>query len=130
MMKVVESGKGGVFNASGPKSVMTAPQFYEAARATLRPDAKLTFVDDHPFLEAHKIVEAVPWALLKGNDYGMMSIRNDRAVAAGLAYRPVAETLRDTLAWWPTVPEARLARPRFAITPDQEQKALAAWHAR
>jgi 2'-hydroxyisoflavone reductase len=130
MIKIVESGKGGVFNASGPKSVMTAPQFYEVARATLRPDAKLTFVDDYPFLEAHKIVEAVPWALLKGNDYGMMSIRNDRAVAAGLTLRPVAETLRDTLAWWPTVPEARRARPRFAITPDQEQKALAAWHAR
>jgi 2'-hydroxyisoflavone reductase len=130
MMKVVESRKGGVLNASGPRSIMTASQFYETARATLRPDAQLTFVDDYPFLEAHKIVEAVPWALLKGNDYGMMSIRNDRAIAAGLTWRPVAETLRDTLAWWPTVPEARRATPRFAITPEQEQKALAAWHAR
>ena len=39
-------------------------------------------------------------------------------------------TLRDTLVWWPTVPDARRANPRFTIKPDQEAKALAAWHAR
>ena len=130
MVKVVESRKGGVFNASGPKSVMTAPQFYEAARAALKPDAKLTFVDDYAFLEAHKIEESVPWVMLKGNDYGHMSTKNDKAVAAGLGFRPVAETLRDTLAWWPTVAEERRARPRFAITPEQEEKALADWRTR
>ena len=130
MVKVVESRKGGVFNASGPKSVMTAPQFYDAAKATLKADAKLTFVDDYAFLEAHKILESVPWVMLKGNDYGHMSTSNAKAVAAGLTYRPVAETLRDTLAWWPTVPEARRNAPRFEITPEIEQKALADWHAR
>jgi 2'-hydroxyisoflavone reductase len=130
MIKVAESRKGGVFNASGPKSVMTAPQFYEAARAALKPDAKLTFIEDYPFLEEHKITYSVPWALLKGNNDGMMSIKTDKAVAAGLTYRPVGETLRDTLAWWPTVPEARRTAPRFAITPELEAKALAAWHAR
>ena len=46
------------------------------------------------------------------------------------AYRPVAATVRDTLAWWPTVPEARRKAPKFAITPSQEAEALAAWHAR
>jgi 2'-hydroxyisoflavone reductase len=130
MVTVVESRKGGVFNASGPKSVMTAPQFYEAARAALKPDAKLTFVDDYAFLEEHKITYSVPWAMLKGNNEGMMSIRNEKAVAAGLKYRPVSQTLRDALAWWPTVPAERRAKPRFAITPEQEEKALAAWHAR
>lgn len=130
MVKVVESRKGGVLNASGPQSTMTAPQFYEAARATLKPDAKLTFIEDYPFLEEHKITYSVPWAMLKGNNDGMMSVRNDRAVAAGLTYRPVAQTLRDTLAWWPTVPETRRAKPGFAITPEQEEKALVAWHSR
>lgn len=130
MVKVVESRNGGVFNAAGPKTVMTAPQFYEAARAALKPDAKLTFVDDYAFLEQHRITGAIPWALLKGNNDGMMSIRNDKAIAAGLTFRPVEQTLRDTLAWWPTVPEARRANPQFSITPEREQQALAAWHAR
>jgi 2'-hydroxyisoflavone reductase len=130
MIKIVESRQGGVFNASGPKSVTTAPQFYETARAALKPDAKMTFVDDYPFLEEHKITESVPWVMLKGNDEGHMSVKNDRAVAAGLTYRPLAETLRDTLAWWSTVPESRRSKPRFAITPEQEQQALTDWHAR
>jgi 2'-hydroxyisoflavone reductase len=130
MIKVVESRQGGVFNAAGPKGIMTAPQFYEAARVALKPDAKLTFVDDYAFLAEHRITGAIPWAMLRGNNEGMMSIKTDKVVAAGMTYRPVGETLRDTLAWWPSVPEERRARPRFAITPEQEEKALAAWRVR
>ena len=130
MVKVVESRTGGVYNASGPKAIMTAPQFYEAARVALKPDAKLTFIEDYAFLAEHRITGAIPWAMLRGNNEGMMSIKTDKVVAAGMTYRPVGETLRDTLAWWPTVPEQRRAAPRFAITPEQEAKALAAWHAR
>jgi 2'-hydroxyisoflavone reductase len=68
--------------------------------------------------------------MLKGNDYGHMSTKHNKAVAAGLTYRPVEQTLRDTLAWWATVPEARRAKPRFAITPEVEEKALTDWHAK
>jgi 2'-hydroxyisoflavone reductase len=60
----------------------------------------------------------------------MMSIRNEKAIAAGLTFRPLAATVRDTLAWWPNVPEARRANPKFAITPEKEATALAAWHTR
>ncbi len=87
-------------------------------------------MDEYDFLRAHKIEEAIPWAMLSGNNDGVMSISNARAVASGLAFRPVADTVSDTLAWWPSVPEARRAKPRFAITPDVEAAALAAWHAR
>ena len=84
----------------------------QAAKAL---DAKVryTYVDDYDFLAAHKIDEAIPWALLKGNDYGMMSVKNDKAIAAGLTFRPLATTVRDTLAWWPTVPQARRDKPQL-----------------
>ncbi len=80
------------------------------------------------FLAAHKIEESIPWAMLRGNDDGMMSVKNDRAIGAGLTFRPLATTVRDTLAWWPTVPQARRDNPRFTIKPEQEAVALAAWH--
>jgi 2'-hydroxyisoflavone reductase len=67
--------------------------------------------------------------MLKGNDVGHQSVRNDRAVAAGLGFRPLEETLRDTLAWWPSVPKARRNAPRFVIQPDVETRALEAWAA-
>ena len=60
----------------------------------------------------------------------MMSIRNDRAVKAGLQFLPVDTTLRDTLAWWPSVPEERRRKPGFSITPEIETAALADWHKR
>jgi len=130
MIRVLENNHNGVFNVAGPKSTLTAKQFYPAAAEALGAKVKFTYVDDYDFLAAHKIEESIPWAMLKGNDYGMMSVKNDRAIAAGLSFRPLATTVRDTLAWWPTVPEARRTKPRFSITPDSEAKALADWHAR
>jgi 2'-hydroxyisoflavone reductase len=57
-----------------------------------------------------------------------MSVNNAKAIAAGLTFRPLATTVRDTLAWWPTVPQARRDNPRFTIKPEQEATALADWH--
>jgi 2'-hydroxyisoflavone reductase len=130
MVRLLEQKESGVFNAVGPAKPMTAREFYEAARSALKADATFTYVDDYDFLTAHKIDEAIPWAMLRGNDDGMMSIKSARAIQAGLTFRPLDLTLRDTLAWWPTVPEARRTKPRFTITPEMEAKALADWHAR
>lgn len=130
MIHLLETKGSGGYNVVGPPTPMTAWQFYDQAVTALGAKVQLTHVDDYDFLAAHKIDEAIPWAYLKGNDYGMMSVKDDRVVAAGLKYRPLATTLRDTLAWWPTVPDARRAKPRFTITPEQEATALADWHAR
>jgi 2'-hydroxyisoflavone reductase len=130
MVRLIEQNRNGVFNAVGPRNVLTAREFYAAAAKALDASARFTFVDDYAFLSEHKIEEAIPWAMLKGNDFGMMSIKTDKAVGAGLTYRPLATTVRDTLAWWPSVPEERRTKPRFAITPEQEATALAAWRSR
>ena len=130
MVRLLETGQRGVYNVAGPREPLTARRFYEQAAKSLDANVRYTFVDDYDFLAAHRIEEAIPWAMLEGNDYGMMSISNEKAIAAGLSFRPLGATLRDTLAWWPTVPEQRRTAPRFAITPEQEAKALAAWHAR
>ena len=65
--------------------------------------------------------------MLQGNDLGHTSISNRKAVGAGLSFRPLADTVRDTLVWWSTVPPERRAKPRFVITPEIEAKALADW---
>jgi 2'-hydroxyisoflavone reductase len=130
VVHVLEQKHGGVFNLAGPKAPLTAYDFYHAAADAIKANVTFTYVDDYDFLAAHKIGEAIPWALLRGNNYGMMSIKNDRAIAAGLTFRPLATTVRDTLAWWPSVPEARRLKPHSTITPEKEAQALADWHAR
>ena len=130
MVRLLEEQRSGIYNAAGPKETLTMPNFLEQAKAALDANVTFTWVDDYPFLAAHEIDEAIPWARLAGNDDGMMSISNRKAIAAGLTFRPLATTVRDTLAWWPSVPEARRNAPHFAITPEKEAKALADWHAR
>ncbi|MBI3568217.1 MAG: NAD-dependent epimerase/dehydratase family protein [Gemmatimonadetes bacterium] len=130
MVRLLEDRRSGVYDAVGPARPMTARQFYAAAAAALKADVRFTYVDDYDFLRSYKVEAAIPWAMLSGNDDGMMSISNARAVGAGLTYRPLADTVRDTLAWWPTVREARRMKPRFSITPEIEAAALADWHAR
>jgi 2'-hydroxyisoflavone reductase len=129
MLKLIEDGRGGIYNVAGPREPLTMGAFLEQARAAVGPDARLTWIEDYAFLEAHEIVDSVPWVMLKGNDEGHTSARNDRAVAAGLTFRPLADSVRDTLAWWPSVPAERRDNPGFSITPDKEARALADWHA-
>lgn len=130
MIKLVEDRKRGIYEVAGPAKPMLVRDFYPAAAKALGAKPTFVYIDDYAFLKQHEIVEAIPWALLEGNDYGQMSIRNDKAIAAGLKFRALDVTVRDTLAWWGTVPEARRARPRFDITPEKEARALAEWKAR
>ena len=130
MVHLLETKQSGVFNAVGPRSPLTIARFLEVAKSALGSTASLVWVDDYAFLSAHGIEEAIPWVMLKGNDYGHMSAKNERAIAAGLSFRPLDATVRDTLAWWQTVPAERRAKPRFTITPEQEASALADWKKR
>lgn len=130
MVRLLEDKRRGIYNVAGPKTTLAAREFYPAAAKAIDAKVKFTYVDDYDFLAAHKIEEAIPWAMLKGNDYGMMSVKNDKAIAAGLTFRPLATTVRDTLAWWPSVPAARREKPRFTITPEQEATALKDWKSR
>jgi 2'-hydroxyisoflavone reductase len=130
MLKLVEERRSGVYNVAGPRETLTMPQFLQQARDALDADVQFTWVDDYAFLSEHKITYSVPWVMLQGNDLGHTSISNARAVGAGLSFRALATTVRDTLAWWPSVPPTRRDAPRFAITPEQESAALAAWKAR
>lgn len=135
---LLENGRGGIFNACGPAAPMMVREFYRQAAAALNAKVNFVFVDDYAFLDAHKIGDCVPWIMLRGNDYGHTSAKNDKAMAAGLTFRPLAATVRDTLTWWNEVVPAQrrtdanvaTAAGHFAIVPEQEAAALAAWKAR
>jgi hypothetical protein len=69
----------------------------------------------------------------EGDNEHHLQIDNRKAIAAGLQFRSIEETLRDTLADWPK----RLAMlppgqsPNFRwITPEREVEVLDAWKAR
>lgn len=131
MVRLVEQRRSGVYNAAGPRETLTMERFVNAVRdAVGSPSTRFTWVDDYDFLEQQQVMDATPWVILKGDLRGMTSIRFDRALATGLTFRPLADTVRDTLAWWPTVPDARRAKPRWEIPPEKEAAVLAEWKKR
>ena len=86
-------------------------------QVALGSDARLRWTDDRRILDAG----VQPWTelplWLPGDEHaGMMQAAIDRALAAGLAFRPLEETARDTLAWSIEAGEQRptLAREREA----------------
>jgi 2'-hydroxyisoflavone reductase len=70
------------------------------------------------------------WILPTGDEAGFGTLINRRAIEAGLTFRPLVDTAKDTLAWLATVPEPQHAKFKSSgIKPDKEQQVLAAWHA-
>jgi 2'-hydroxyisoflavone reductase len=132
MVRMVEDGKGGNYNVTGPRETLTMQSFLEQSKAALGSDARFTWVDDHDFLAAQRVQGVIPWVMPRGTYLGSADISNARAVKAGLTFRPLATTVRDTLAFQRSLPAEIQARSltRFALTPQREAEILAAWKAR
>ena len=60
---------------------------------------------------------------------GLMFVDVRDAVAAGLTYRSLSTTARDTLEWDKTRPEAERTNRRFGMTREREREVLDAWAA-
>jgi 2'-hydroxyisoflavone reductase len=71
------------------------------------------------------------WVDNHGDAAGFGTRQNAKAVKAGLTFRPIGDTARDTLAWLPTLSEDERAKARSSgIKQDKEARVLAAWKAR
>ena len=89
------------------------------------------WIPDYDFLQANRLGGMVPWVLPRGNSLGHTRVNYDKAVAAGLTFRPLAVSVKDTLDWWNAgVPAERRAQARFMQTIEREPQVIAAWKAR
>jgi 2'-hydroxyisoflavone reductase len=65
------------------------------------------------------------WA---GDELGLSRTNISRALAKGLTFRPLADTARDTLAWFKAQKPERRAKLRAGLTAEREAEVLAALH--
>jgi 2'-hydroxyisoflavone reductase len=135
---MAEERRGGTFNATGPKQPTTMGHFLDACRDAVGSDARFTWVDEDFLLEREVIAfTELPLWVPKAIE-GMLDVNIDKALAAGLKFRSLAETVRETQAWHDTLPSdaddpgARLYRVegKAGLTPEREASMLAEWHAR
>jgi 2'-hydroxyisoflavone reductase len=130
-IRLAEQRATGVFNATGPAAALAFGTLLETIRDAVQAQATFTWVPT-PFLQAQEVApwsDMPSWVPPDGEAAGMMCADIGAALAAGLTFRPLAHTVRDTLAWFDTLPEPRRAAQRAGLTAERERAVLQAWHA-
>ncbi len=131
VVRCAEENTNGVFNATSPAEELTIGEMLQACKEVSGSDATFTWAST-AFLEEHEVsawMDMPVWVPLEGEEAGHPFINVDRALAAGLTYRPIRQTVRATLDWWATLDgEQQTSHMRAGISPEREAELLAAWH--
>ncbi len=131
-IRVAEQRTFGVFNATGPAHELTMSAMLSGVAAAIGSDAKLVWVPES-FLDANKVSawsDMPVWVPGHGDTAGFSRTSIRKALAAGLTFRPLAVTAKDTLDWFKAQPEARQAKLRAGLAPDREAQLLALFKAK
>jgi 2'-hydroxyisoflavone reductase len=131
MMTLVESRTNGIFNAVSPPRAFTMGDLVSASqKASPKAGTNAAWVSED-FLAAHwkpDDLDLPPWAPTKGETAGFSLTAMEPARAAGLRSRPLEQTVRDTLAWFESLPVDRRAKLRAGLDSAKEADTLRAWH--
>jgi len=131
-IRLVENGTLGTFNGVGPRSPMSVAGMLYGIRATVDNQISFTWVDAD-FLEKHEVqawMHMTVWVPPVGEYAGFSTSNIDRAIEAGLTFRPLADTTVATIDYWNSLDEERHGKVRAGCPPELEQTVLAAWRAR
>jgi 2'-hydroxyisoflavone reductase len=124
MVKMSAEQQTGTYNATGPAYELRMGKLLEECEA-VGGDAKIVWVSEE-FLEENGVEPFTELPLWVPREYaGMLAVDCGKAIAAGLTFRPVSETIRDVLEW-----DTNRAEPDLAagLEPEKERELLSAWH--
>ncbi|MBC7898385.1 MAG: NAD-dependent epimerase/dehydratase family protein [Cytophagaceae bacterium] len=135
-VRVAENKTFGTFNATGPAKPTTMAEVLYGIKAVTTAGASFVWVPTD-FLASQEVRgwRHMPiWLPPSGSTAGFLRRNVDKAIAAGLTYRPLAETARDTLEWHKKRPEAELKAMEngavAGIPAAKEAAVIAAWRAK
>lgn len=125
-LKLIEEGASGAFNVTGPDYELTIGKVLETARQVSRSDARFHWATVE-FLQQNNVElmgELPLWVPDRGETAGFASIDISKATARGLRFRPLEETIRDTLEWARTLPADH--QWKAGMTEERERELLGA----
>ena len=126
MLGRIEAADSGVFGVVGPGERIVMRDVLETARDVAGADTTFTWVSEG-FLDAVGDQAQEWFPMWEPQLPGVHTYDAAKAVAAGLRYRPFAETVADTLAW-----DQERGQPdlRTGLSTETETELLASWHSR
>ena len=125
IIRMVEARQTGIYNADRSARSMTMEQLLETCRTVSGSDATFTWVSEE-FLKERQVGEWIEMPLWVSEadpaNAGFFAFDCRKAIAAGLTFRPVQETVRATLDWDAARPSDRAWRA--GITREREAELL------
>jgi nucleoside-diphosphate-sugar epimerase len=135
-IRVAENKTLGVYNATGPAKPMTMAEMLYGIKAVTTAGAQFTWVP-WDFLVEQKVRgwSNMPVVVMERPENVGFSRRDvSKAVAAGLTFRPLAVTAKETIDWNKTRPAAELQAladgKTSGLSAQREGEILAAWKAK
>ena len=121
-IQMVEGNHTGIYNATGPDYVLTMQHLLEECKNVAKSNATFTWVTEALLQEQSvgAFVEMPLW--VPAAMAGLEQVNCQKAIAAGLTFRPLDTTIHDTLAWHATRDTAHSWRA--GITPERESELL------
>ena len=129
-VRMIERKETGSYNANGLPNNLTMERVLTECKMVSDSDASFTWVSDD-FLMQEKVVpltEMPLWLPEEGAPHvkGFMLINCNKAVRAGLTFRSLDDTIRDTLTWRET--DHLNEELKAGLDTDREQSLLRKWH--
>jgi len=124
-VRAIEAGRSGTYSVTSPPRATSLGDLFATCRDVARVPSQVRYASA-AFLAKN---EVEPWSdlpLWVPDSLGMPGLLHvdvRRALVAGLRYRPLRETVRDTLAWYKTKTPARAMRA--GLPEDRERNLLA-----
>jgi 2'-hydroxyisoflavone reductase len=125
IIDLVEQNASGIYNATGPDSPLTMGELLDACKRVSGSVSTVHWASVE-FLQEHGVQ---PWSDMPvwipdtGEDAGFSRIDVSKAIGAGLKFRSLEDTIRDTIAWAEQRPEDH--EWRAGLNPDKETILLA-----
>jgi 2'-hydroxyisoflavone reductase len=132
MIRLAENATMGTFNVVGPRVPRRFDELLYGIRAVTTEETRFTWVD-REFLAGMRVrpyQEMPVWRPPTPGNEGFGRFDLTPEVEAGLTFRPLAVTARDTLDFHLSRPPERRAQLRAGLSAEREAEVLAAWHTR
>ncbi len=123
-IELIEENASGIYNATGPDYELTFGTMLETCRQVSGSDANICWASVE-FLKQNEVAEwsDMPvWVPDNEDNAGFSRVDVSKAIKAGLKFRPLEDTVRDTLAWAKTRPADH--KWRAGLKPEREQELL------
>ena len=128
-IEMVEARQTGFLNATGPDRPLAMGEFLDGCRRVAGSSAAFTWASEEFLLERGVAAWSEMPLWVPAPARGMVTVSVRRAIAAGLRFRPLDDTVRDTLAWHGERGGAAVTL-RAGLAPEREAELLAAWRER